>query len=107
MKMINPYPCLVIMCKRPKLHQGKQRLAASIGAEAALEIAELLLSCALEDANSWPGDVVLAVAHEEDLVWAGNLIADARVIYQGLGNLGQRLNVIDQSFSIICLKFTS
>lgn len=95
--MINPYPCLVIMCKRPKLYQGKQRLAATIGAKAALEIAELLLACAIEDAQQWLGEVVLAVAHEEDLAWAQSLMPAAQVIYQGLGNLGQRLNVIDQT----------
>ena len=116
--MTTTNPSLVIMCKRPKLHQGKQRLAQTIGADAAFDIAQLLLSCAIEDAQAWSGNVVLAVAHQEDLAWGQTLInqtlisqalmsnafadqsltasSQAQVIYQGSGNLGQRLNHIDK-----------
>ena len=103
-------PCLVLMCKRPKLHQGKQRLAQTLGADAAFEIAKLLLDCAIEDAQAWSGDVVLAVAHQEDVAWAQTLVDKklssgannagvnkASVIFQGAGNLGDRLNAIDQT----------
>ncbi|REL34642.1 TIGR04282 family arsenosugar biosynthesis glycosyltransferase [Thalassotalea euphylliae] len=99
--MTTTNPSLVIMCKRPKLHQGKQRLAQTIGADAAFDIAQLLLACAIEDAQAWSGNVVLAVAHQEDLAWGQALIRQAKepqaqVIYQGGGNLGQRLNHIDK-----------
>ncbi|MBO9490344.1 DUF2064 domain-containing protein [Endozoicomonas sp. G2_1] len=98
------------MSKRPKLHQGKQRLAQTLGADAAYEIAKLLLDCAIEDAQAWTGQVVLAVAHQEDVAWAQTLVDKklssdvsnaggnkASVIFQGRGNLGERLNHIDQS----------
>ena len=53
-------PTLVLVCKRPALGIGKQRLAAKVGQELALQIAEALLACALEDVLAWPGSVVIA-----------------------------------------------
>ncbi|KGJ93855.1 DUF2064 domain-containing protein [Colwellia psychrerythraea] len=91
---------LVLMIKRPKLHQGKQRLAGEIGANSALVIAKSLLSCAVEDAANWPGKVVIAIAHQIDVVWATrslkNILPAAQVIYQGEGNLGERINRVDE-----------
>lgn len=87
---------LVIFCKRPQIYQGKQRLAATIGAKSALRIAEALLDCALEDANAWPGKVVLTISNQEDALWASSLLTRAHdVIVQNAGNLGQRINSID------------
>jgi len=94
---IEPSVSLVLMCKRPRLHQGKQRLAAVIGPTLTLSIAEGLLECTLEDAKQWPGPVVIAISHTRDLIWAQNLIPTAEVIYQGEGNLGQRINHIDST----------
>lgn len=92
-------PTLVLMTKRPKLHQGKQRLAHEIGAESALVIAKSLLCCALEDASNWPNDVVIAIAHQSDLDWAEkslkNILPNAQFIDQGEGNLGERINHVD------------
>ena len=92
-------PTLVLMIKRPKLHQGKQRLAAEIGAGSALVIAKSLLICVVEDAANWPGKVVIAIAHQTDLIWATralkNILPAAQVIYQGGGNLGERINRVD------------
>lgn len=92
-------PTLVLMTKRPKLHQGKQRLASDIGANSALLIARSLLCCALEDAANWSGEVVVAIAHKTDVAWATRLLKhtlpDAQVIYQGEGNLGKRINQVD------------
>src|SRR5512134_154575 len=92
---------LVLVCKRPAVGIGKQRLAASIGGEAANRIAEALLACALEDAGAWPGPVIIAPADPADHAWASALLPLARVRLkirvelQAEGNLGQRLNALD------------
>lgn len=90
-------PTLVVFCKRPKLHQGKQRLAASIGAENALHVARNLLYCAIEDTHDWPGPVVIACADEKDIEWAQSLHKNALVVSQmPTESLGERLNHIDK-----------
>lgn len=97
---------LVLVCKRPALGIGKQRLAAKLGQEAALQIAEALLACALEDVLAWPGTVVIAPADAIDREWAANFFkqnhgkqthADVKVLPQVTGNLGQRLNALDHT----------
>ncbi len=88
-------PTLVVFCKRPKLNQGKQRLAATIGAEKTLLLAQAFLDCALEDARQWPGAVVLSPATEEDRQWADGLDVDAQICPQQSGNLGERLMQVD------------
>ncbi|MGI9277628.1 MAG: TIGR04282 family arsenosugar biosynthesis glycosyltransferase [Endozoicomonas sp.] len=98
---------LVLVCKRPALYQGKQRLAATLGAETALTVAELLLSCALEDAVSWPGSLVISPAHREDAIWANTLLdQDYYVIPQSEGNLGERLNRLDRDIRHLGIKNT-
>lgn len=90
---------LVLVCKRPASGMGKQRLAASMGREAANCIGEALLACSLEDAQDWPGPVVIAPSHTADYAWAGRLLPykrqKVRVQPQTCGNLGQRLNALD------------
>jgi len=86
---------LVVVCKRPALHVGKQRVAKSLGAEIALQLAELLLATAIEDALDWGGPVTLAPASPNDADWAAALLPGASVIAQPDGNLGQRINRID------------
>ncbi|MDQ3185654.1 MAG: DUF2064 domain-containing protein [Pseudomonadota bacterium] len=90
---------LVLVCKRPALGTGKQRLAAGLGREAANHVAEALLACALEDAGDWPGPVVIAPAHPMDYAWASTLLPQlqpkVRIQPQTTGNLGQRLNMLD------------
>jgi glycosyltransferase A (GT-A) superfamily protein (DUF2064 family) len=94
--LVQAWPTLVIFCKRPTLQQGKQRLAQTIGATPALAIAKAMLACALEDARSWQGPVVLAVSSSTDMSWAGRLMDEkAEVMCQGRGNLGERLHTID------------
>lgn len=92
---------LVLVCKRPALGVGKQRLAAKLGPEIALQIAEALLACALEDVLAWPNKVVVAPADYNDCVWAtqffGNARSDIKVLPQFSGNLGQRLNALDHT----------
>jgi rSAM/selenodomain-associated transferase 2 len=87
---------LVIFCRRPRLGIGKQRIAADMGAPKALEISELLLAAALEDAADWQGTVVIAPADGRDSDWAAGLLPGARVIAQQGANLGERIRNIDQ-----------
>ena len=91
---------LVLVCKRPKMGVSKQRLAVKLGREKTLVIAKALLDCALEDAAEWQGPIVIAPADDADSEWAVSLLPEARqieVFPQRLGNLGQRLNALDQS----------
>lgn len=88
---------LVIFCKRPLHGQGKQRIAATLGKDAAYQIACALLNCALEDARSWNGPVVLSPGSEADRQWAEDLLLFSyQVVPQCEGNLGLKLNYVDQ-----------
>lgn len=91
-----PCPALILVCKRPALGHGKQRLAARLGAVAALEIAERLLDCALEDLAHWPGARVIAPDTATHCSWASELLPDCRCLAQPAGNLGERLNFLDR-----------
>lgn len=86
----------MLLCKRPALGHGKQRLAAGIGAEAAYVIAQGLLGCALEDLQQWPGLRVLAPDHAQHHDWATALAPYADCLAQDEGSLGQRINALDQ-----------
>ncbi|MCD9496779.1 DUF2064 domain-containing protein [Photobacterium carnosum] len=96
---------LVIFCKRPKLHQGKQRLVKDSNAKSALNVAQALLACAIEDANNWQGPVVIAYTDHADKQWAQSLTNKAQVIAQlpdgnldtlrDRTNLGDRINYVD------------
>ncbi len=92
---------LILVCKKPAPGIGKQRLAANLGNEITQKVAEALLACALEDACDWPGPVVIAPASVEDVEWARALSAPVpspvTVVPQVAGNLGQRLNALDQT----------
>jgi glycosyltransferase A (GT-A) superfamily protein (DUF2064 family) len=89
-------PTLVICLRRPAPGIGKRRIAADIGPELTFELAEHLLATTLEDANVWPGPVVLSPENATDAAWAGELLARrAEVIPQAAGNLGQRINGVD------------
>jgi rSAM/selenodomain-associated transferase 2/rSAM/selenodomain-associated transferase 1 len=87
---------LVVVCRRPTLGVGKQRIAVSLGNQRALEIGELLLAAAIEDALHWPESVVIAPASAADEDWAATLIPDASVIPQIAGNLGTRIQHVDE-----------
>jgi len=90
-------PLLVIFCRRPERGVGKRRIAHALGNQVALELAEHLLSTTLEDANDWPGPVVLSPAKSDDLNWARALRSPGyEVIAQPSGNLGNRINAVDQ-----------
>ena len=88
----------MLFCRRPQHGQGKQRLARSLGAAAALVIARALLDCALEDAEGWPGALVIAPESPGDAAWAAGLLARAAILVpQPPGNLGERLNAVDRA----------
>lgn len=89
-------PTLLVFCKQPRLYQGKQRIAASLGAEKALSIASSLLDCAMEDASHWAGSVVLSPASTAEEDWASTLLPSASVCAQDAGNLGQRIMAVDK-----------
>ncbi|ALQ52361.1 TIGR04282 family arsenosugar biosynthesis glycosyltransferase [Nitrosomonas ureae] len=95
---------LVLLCKRPAPGVGKQRLAASLGVEAARQVADALLACALEDACAWPGPVVIAPADQGDVEWVQALLLPTHfpvtVMPQVMGNLGQRLNALDRALRV-------
>ncbi len=92
---------LILVCKKPAPGIGKQRLAANLGNEMTQKVAEALLACALEDACNWPGPVVIAPASTADIEWARDFSApipsSVTVAPQVAGNLGQRLNALDQT----------
>lgn len=92
---------LVLVHKKPELGVGKQRLATRFGTELTLQIAQALLACAFEDAAEWPGPVVLAPASQNDERWAWacakRFSSQCKVVPQISGNLGQRLNVLDDT----------
>jgi len=88
---------LVILCRRPSPGVGKQRIAARLGAGATASLAERLLATALEDAETWPGPVVIAPARPDDAGWAGACVnRNCRVVPQPDGNLGERINAVDR-----------
>lgn len=95
--MMEKSTALVLVCKRPKLGFGKQRLSTSLGIEMTQRVAEALLDCALEDLRSWAGSVVIAPSSQEDSEWAAALMRQPNVCVQPQmpGNLGQRLKSLD------------
>ncbi len=88
---------LVLFCRRPSLGVGKQRIAAELGEQRALEISQLLLQAALEDAASWHDQVVIAPADARDTKWAAALLPGAHVIPQPEGGLGARIQSVDSA----------
>lgn len=97
-------PCLVLLCKRPALGHSKQRLAQQIGLQPALDIAQLLLGCALEDLQQWPAPKVIAPDHSRHLPWAQAICPQALGMAQHDGNLGQRLNDLDRRLRNLGLR---
>jgi uncharacterized protein len=93
---------LVLFCRRPRLGEGKQRLARALGATAALAISRALLDCALEDAAAWPGALVIAPYGAADAAWAARLLARAVTVQpQPEGNLGERLSAVDAAVRVL------
>ncbi len=75
---------------------GKQRIASVLGQSYARELGEALLRTALEDGAAWPGPVVLAPAAAGDEHWAKKIAHENwLIIPQARGNLGERLNHVD------------
>ncbi len=88
---------LILFCKRPRPGIGKQRLARSLGQDAAYRIAELLHGCALAQLASWPGHSVVAAADASDCDWYRDQHPWIEAIVAQRGeNLGQRINRLDR-----------
>ena len=93
----HPDAVLVVFCRRPVPGVGKQRLAATVGREAAHAIAEALFACTLEDLRGWGGPIVLSPTEPQDAAWAqAQLGARAQVLPQRAGNLGERIEAVDR-----------
>lgn len=89
---------LVVFCRRPAPGVGKQRLARAVGPEVALEVAAGLLDCAKEDAESWPEDLIVSPAEQNDVSWARGLLERPVLVQaQPAGTLGARLNAVDRA----------
>ena len=56
------------------------------------------MACALEDLQNWPGEVVISPSRISDCAWAAALLnRPVKVLAQGEGNLGERINNLDKS----------
>ena len=76
-----------------------------------VELCRLMLNCALEDLSVWRGPAVLAPEGGGDLDWARSLPAmrpdrraPVKVLAQGAGNLGRRLERLDRALDAMQLK---
>jgi len=88
---------LVMMFKRPLPGQGKQRLAAGIGKEAAYQLACDLFTISGELLAEWPGRSIASPADRKDADWAKQKLSEhVEILAQGEGNLGERINLLDQ-----------
>jgi len=90
-------PALVVLCTRPRLTPVKVRSLPDAEAQAAFDLSQALLDCALEDAQGWNGPVILALALASDVAWAGSVARrDWSIVGQAGGNAGERINAVDQ-----------
>jgi glycosyltransferase A (GT-A) superfamily protein (DUF2064 family) len=86
--------CLVLMLKAPD--RSKRRLAAEIG-RSAIDAADKLSACALEDMHGWQGLRCFAPAEAADGEWlAGRMPPDGAEIRQHGENLGARINHVNR-----------
>ena len=76
-----------------------------------MELCRLMLNCALEDLRPWQGPVVLAPEAAGDFGWARSLPATGsdgrapvKVLAQGAGNLGRRLERLDRALGAMRLR---
>ena len=90
---------LALVFRRPREGHGKRRLAASLDERAVVDLNRLMLNCALEDLRAWRGPVVLAPEYAGDRDWARSLMAPAKVLSQGSGNLGRKLERLDRALA--------
>lgn len=83
--------CVVLMMKAPP--RSKRRLAGEIG-NLATEAAKLLMDCAREDLEMWPGPVCLAPSAVDEAAALELLRPDAVIVQEG-DNLGERINYVN------------
>jgi len=86
-----------MLFKRPLPGQGKQRLAADLGQDGACLLAGCLFDVAAALLRDWPGIAIASPASADDQPWAATVLpAAVQQLAQGEGNLGQRINLLDQ-----------
>ena len=86
---------LVLLFKSPQ--NSKRRLAEEIG-DFATTAACLLWECALQDIKDWQGPSWFSPATFADHIWLNDRLGkDVHVIPQKTGNLGERINQVDQA----------
>ena len=86
---------LVLLFKSP--NNSKRRLAKQIG-NLATTAASLLWECALQDVSEWQGPSWFSPASPADQAWLHyRLGKSARIVSQKAGNLGERINQVDQT----------
>ncbi|MCE2596855.1 DUF2064 domain-containing protein [Motilimonas cestriensis] len=96
-------PALVVLLARPRTGVCQLGLAETLGAKRAMQLSQLFIDCALEDARVWPGRVVLAVP-EQDRSWA-EYLADSHqqkqpwlvACHDSHGLMGETLTYLDLS----------
>ncbi len=93
--MNDSYATIVIFCKRPKLGQGKQRLAQSIGTSATYDLARHLVSHTEKTVSHWKGSVVIALTDVSDGTWCADQFPNRDTLIQVPGDLGTKINDID------------
>lgn len=86
---------LILFVKEPRLGRVKRRLAADIGAPAALRFYERTLRTVLRELSAGPWRTVLAVTPDNATAsisgWSRRIGAPVRIIGQGAGDIGTRM----------------
>jgi rSAM/selenodomain-associated transferase 1 len=91
-KSVNPKDLLVILAKEPRLRLAKTRLAADIGSEAALRLAEAFVLDTLELARASGHPVLIAYAPTDGGPWFKERAPWALRWAQPEGGFGERLH---------------
>ena len=89
--MCEAKPQLVVITKAPRAGGGKSRLAASLGAEAAAELATAFLADTVQGCRSeeWKTSVHFTPAEGRGEIVG--IVPDVRLVAQGEGDLGERI----------------
>ena len=86
---------LVLLFKSPQ--NSKRRLEEEIG-NFSTTAACLLWECALQDVKDWQGPSWFSPASYADHIWLNDRLGkDIKIVPQKTGNLGERINQVDQT----------
>ena len=90
-------PTLAVLIKRPSFRRGLPQLSSDLGPATSLDIAEHLLACAMEDARSFPGRVVLVISRSQDEEWARSLLENVEILVSDGRGKAHMLGAVDGS----------